>query len=191
MSTTVDHRSLGTGLHEAAGRWEWFVALGVGLLIAGGVASANLLLATLVSIFYIAAMMLVGGVMQLVHAFSAGDWKRRLLLVTGGALYAFAGAVAVFDPLMASVGISLALGILLIAAGAVRIASAVQDRSQKGWGWMAASGILTLMVGAIVVAAWPAIGIGLLGAILTVDLIFQGWGFIAFGLALRSRLKTA
>ncbi len=191
MSTTADHRSLGAGLNQVAGKWGWFVALGVGLLIAGGVASANLFLATLVSILYIAAMMLVGGVMQFGHAFTAQGWRRRLLLVAAGALYAFAGAVAFYDPIMASVGISLVVGVLLIAAGAVRIASAVQDRGQKGWGWIAASGLLTLIVGAIVVAAWPTIGIWLLGAMLTVDLIFQGWGFIAFGLAIRSRAKTA
>jgi len=191
MSTIVDHRSLGAGLNEVAGKWGWFVTLGVGLLIAGGVASANLFLATLASILYIAVMMLVGGVMQFVHAFTAHDWKRRVLLVLGGALYALSGAIAVYDPIMASVGISLVVGVLLIAAGAVRIASAVQDRNHKGWGWVAASGMLTLIVGSVVVAAWPAIGIWLLGAILTVDLIFQGWGFIAFGLALRSRAKTA
>lgn len=191
MFTTLDHRSLGAGIHEAAGKWGWFVALGIGLLIAGGVASANLFLATFASILYIAAMMLVGGVMQLVHAFTAHDWRRRLLLIAGAALYALAGAFAVYDPVMAIVGISLAVGVFLIATGAVRIAMAVQDRGQNGWGWVAASGLLTLIVGAIVVAAWPTISIWLLGAILTIDLIFQGWGFLAFGLAIRSRTKAA
>jgi uncharacterized membrane protein HdeD (DUF308 family) len=38
-----------------------------------------------------------------------------------------------------------------------------------------------------VVAAWPAIGLWFLGAMLVVDLIFQGWGLIAFGVALRAR----
>jgi uncharacterized membrane protein HdeD (DUF308 family) len=33
----------------------------------------------------------------------------------------------------------------------------------------------------------PAVGLWLLGAMLVVDLVFQGWGFIAFGLALRNR----
>ncbi|MGA7996218.1 MAG: HdeD family acid-resistance protein, partial [Bradyrhizobium sp.] len=34
--------------------------------------------------------------------------------------------------------------------------------------------------------AWPAISLWLLGAMLVVDLIFQGWGFIAFGMALKA-----
>jgi uncharacterized membrane protein HdeD (DUF308 family) len=46
---------------------------------------------------------------------------------------------------------------------------------------------VTACVGAIVVAAWPAIGLWFLGAMLVVDLIFQGWGLIVFGLALKAR----
>jgi uncharacterized membrane protein HdeD (DUF308 family) len=39
----------------------------------------------------------------------------------------------------------------------------------------------------MIVALWPTIGLWLLGAMLTVDLVFQGWGLIAFGLALKAR----
>jgi len=39
----------------------------------------------------------------------------------------------------------------------------------------------------VLVAAWTTLGLWLLGVMLVVDLIFQGWGFIAFGLALRNR----
>jgi uncharacterized membrane protein HdeD (DUF308 family) len=41
----------------------------------------------------------------------------------------------------------------------------------------------------MLVAAWPRIGLWLLGAMLVVDLIFQGWGLIIFGLALKARLS--
>jgi hypothetical protein len=35
--------ALGTAIHAIMGKWGWFVALGIGELIIGGVASANLL----------------------------------------------------------------------------------------------------------------------------------------------------
>ncbi|GAB6995638.1 hypothetical protein JCM18382A_04060 [Bradyrhizobium sp. 17-4] len=59
--------------------------------------------------------------------------------------------------------------------------------ARGGLGWLVAAGALTVCVGAVVVAAWPAIGLLLLGVMLVVDLIFQGWGLILFGLALRAR----
>lgn len=55
------------------------------------------------------------------------------------------------------------------------------------WRWIVAAGVLTFCVGVMIVAPWPTIGLWLLGAMLTVDLVFQGWGLIAFGLALKAR----
>jgi uncharacterized membrane protein HdeD (DUF308 family) len=40
----------------------------------------------------------------------------------------------------------------------------------------------------IVIAAWPGIGVWLFGAMLVVDLIFQGWGYVVFGMMLRFRI---
>jgi uncharacterized membrane protein HdeD (DUF308 family) len=60
-------------------------------------------------------------------------------------------------------------------------------RPAAGWRWIVAAGVLTFCVGIILVAAWPGIGLWLLGAMLVVDLVFQGWGLLAFGLALKAR----
>ncbi|MGV6871854.1 HdeD family acid-resistance protein [Pseudochelatococcus sp. B33] len=185
MSNIATDTALQADLQEVQSKWGWFVALGAGLLVAGGIAAGNLFIATLVSIVWIAAMMFVGGVMLLAQAFTTHRLGRRVLYVASGLLYAAAGAIAIYDPVLASISLSLVIGILLIAAGGMRIVSGVQEHGQEGWGWIVAGGILTLVAGAIVVAAWPEIGLWLLGAILSVDLIFQGWGFIAFGLALR------
>jgi len=110
----VERRSLDRDLSEFAQKWGWSVALGIGLLIAGGFASTTLISATLASILYIGAMMLVGGVLQLLHACTADGRQHRLLLVAGGVLYAIAGGISIYDPVMASVGISLAVGVLLM-----------------------------------------------------------------------------
>ncbi len=50
-----------------------------------------------------------------------------------------------------------------------------------------AAGVLTFCVGVALVAVWPSMGLWFLGAMLVVDLVFQGWGYIAFGVALKTR----
>jgi len=91
----------------------------------------------------------------------------------------------IFDPILSAVDIALVIGALLIAAGIFRIATALRDRSRTGWGWVLSSGIATVVVGLLIVLTWPAVGLGLLGAMLTIDLLFQGFGFLAFGIVLR------
>jgi len=179
--------SLGSTIRALDGKWGWFVALGVGELILGGIASTNLLAANLASVLFIGAAMLVGGLFQIVHAFSARGIRGFLFWLLGGIVYAAAGAIVLYDPLLASLSLSLLAGIFLLMAGALRAAAGFHSRPAAGWRWIVAAGVLTFLVGIIVIAAWPTISLWLLGAMLVVDLIFQGWGFIAFGIALKAR----
>lgn len=130
-------------------------------------------------------------IFQLVHAFSARGWKRRALNILSALFYGVAGVVIVYDPVLSAVDISLVIGALLVAAGIVRFITALRDRSHNGWGWVAASGVATVIVGILVLATWPAVGLWLLGMMLAVDLIFQGWGFLAFGFALKGNAPAA
>jgi uncharacterized membrane protein HdeD (DUF308 family) len=180
-------QSLGSTVHAISGKWGWFVALGIGQLILGGIASTNLFAADLASVLVIGAAMLVAAVFQIVHAFSAHGVRGFLFWLLGGIVYGAAGAVILYDPILASFALSLAAGVLLVTTGILRGWAGFHSRPAAGWRWLVAAGVLTFLVGVIVIAAWPAIGLWLLGAMLVVDLVFQGWGFIAFGIALRAR----
>jgi uncharacterized membrane protein HdeD (DUF308 family) len=179
--------SLGSTFRAIRGKWGWFVALGVGQLILGGIASVNLLAASLASVLVIGAAILVGGIFQIVHAFSARNIRGFLFLMFSGLVYAAAGAIIFYDPVLASLTLSLLVGALILASGILRVWAGFHYRPATGWRWIVAGGIVTFCVGVILVAIWPGIGLSLLGAMLVVDLIFQGWGFVAFGIALKRR----
>ncbi len=188
MTDAVNVRvSLGAAIHAITGRWGWFVALGVGELILGGIASANLMATNLASVLVIGAAMIFAGLLQIAHAFSARGLRGVLFWLLAGVIYGAAGVIILFDPLLASLTLSLTAGMFLVVAGLMRIWAGLHVRPAAGWRWIVAAGALTVCVGGIVVAAWPAIGLWFLGAMLVVDLIFQGWGLIAFGVALRAR----
>ncbi len=180
--------SLGSTIRAIDRKWGWFVALGIGELILGGIASTNLLAANLASVLFIGAAMLVGGIFQIVHAFSARGVRGFLYWLIGGIVYGAAGAVILYDPILGSLTLSLLAGVLLLVAGVLRAWAGFYSRLAAGWRWIVAAGVLTFCVGIILIAAWPVISLWLLGAMLVVDLIFQGWGFIAFGVALRARV---
>jgi hypothetical protein len=53
-----------------ARKWSWFVALDVVMVLAGGFAWGDTVLVTLVSVIFIGAALIVGGVLQIIHAFA-------------------------------------------------------------------------------------------------------------------------
>ena len=80
---------------ELRHKWGWFVALGVLMLIAGAIAMANLFAATVVSVLYVGALMLIGGIFEIIHAFGVKTWGRFVWWLGSGILYAVAGIEAV------------------------------------------------------------------------------------------------
>jgi uncharacterized membrane protein HdeD (DUF308 family) len=162
------------------------VALGVIFLIAGVIALGSVVTATVASVFVVGVMMTLSGIAEIIHGFQMRSWGRFFLWVLIGALYVVAGFIAFSNPLLASVVLTLVLGIGLIAAGIVRGVLAAQMRDAPGWGWILVSAVITVIVGLIIVAGWPATSLFVLGIFLGVDLIFAGVGWIAAGLALRN-----
>lgn len=171
---------------ELRPRWGWFVALGVALLVLALVAFANLMAATLVSVFMVGVLMTIGAVIQIVHAVRVKRWGGFFYWLLGGLLYAVAGVLTFYNPLLAAAVLTLVLAISLIAAGILRLWASIRMRPLHGWGWIAASGIITIIAGIVFALHWPANTLFLLGIVLAVDLTFQGISAIAFGMALKA-----
>ncbi|WP_309083408.1 HdeD family acid-resistance protein [Chelativorans sp.] len=184
MASTTDVAA--PGGPDLKARWGWIVALGVIFLIGGVIALTSVVAATVASIFVVGVMMVLSGVAEIVHGFQMRSWGRFFLWIVIGALYVAAGVIAFADPLLASAVFTLMLGIGLIAAGIFRGILAVRLREEAGWGWVLLSAVITVAVGLIIVAGWPATSLVTLGIFLGVDLIFAGVGWIAAGLALRN-----
>ena len=55
------------------------------------------------------------------------------------------------------------------------------------WIWIAISGVITLLLGLIVVSHWPVSSLYTLGIFLGVNLVFAGAGWVGLGLGLRQR----
>ncbi len=187
MASTNAHEghSLGDAITEVRSKWGWFVALGIAFLVLGVIAFVNVVLATVVSVYYVGILMLIAGVAQFIHAFGVKGWGQFILWLLAGLLYAAAGVIAFTNPLLASAVLTLILAITLVADGLLRIWIAFKERSNSGWGWVLVAGIVTLLAGLVIAAGWPVNSLWILGLFLAVDLIFQGWSFIAFGFGLR------
>ncbi len=83
--------------------------MGVLLIVCGLIAAANIVLATVASVYYVGMLMLVGGIVYLVHAFQVRSWDQVLFWALSGVLYVLAGVFAFTNPLLASAALTLFL----------------------------------------------------------------------------------
>lgn len=175
------------GLEPLRVKWGWIVALGVVFLIAGLIALGSVVMATVVSVAVVGAMMLLSGIAEIINAFGIKSWGKFFLWALLGALYVVAGIVTFQNPLLAATVLTLMLGVALIVSGFLRIFLATQMAEGAPWVWVALSGVITLLVGGMILARWPVSSLFVLGIFLGIDLVFAGIGWIGMGLALKHR----
>jgi len=190
MSTadnTAPH-NLGDSVRALRLKWGWIMALGIISMIAGVVALGSVVWATAWAVFVIGVMMIMEGVSEIVAAFNVKEWGRSALWTLLGLLYIAAGVLCFYRPFEAATILTLFLGAALVVGGIVRMVLAWNMREAgKPWGWVVFSGLISLLLGLIIIAKWPYSSFYTLGIFLGVDMIFIGSGWMTMALALKQR----
>ncbi|MDX3809274.1 MAG: DUF308 domain-containing protein, partial [Bosea sp. (in: a-proteobacteria)] len=81
--------------------WGWFVTLGAVFIILGLIASSHLLLAPIVTVYYLGAAMIVAGVLQIVQSFRLERWSGFILRLLSDLFYVGAGVMSFRNPAQA------------------------------------------------------------------------------------------
>jgi aquaporin Z len=166
-------------------KWGWMVAFGAFLALAGFIALGSVVLSTVVTVIVVGVAMIASGIVEIVYGISVRSWKKFFLWAIIGLLYVLGGVAVVENPLLAASFLTLLLGAGLVASGLVRTFLAFQLPKTAPWVLVAFSGLVTLLLGAVILAKWPVSSLWVLGAFLGVDLIFAGASWIGFGISLK------
>lgn len=185
--TTMTQTSGPSALEPLRAKSGWIFALGVIYVIAGCIALGSVVAATVVSVFVVGIMMVIAGIAEVFNAFQLQSWGRFLLWLLLGALYIVAGFATFENPVLAAAILTLVLGIALIASGIMRIILGFGIKGGTPWVWIVLSGVITLLLGIVILVHWPVSSLYILGIFLGVDLIVAGVGWMALGFGLRSR----
>ncbi len=162
------------------------VAFGILLVLLGGLAFASIIMATIVSVYFVAITMVLAGLAEISLGLRSASQSRKLTWVLLGILYVGAGLFALFNPLLAAGVLTLLLGASLTGTGVARLLLSFQMRSGNHWWWMAVSAVVTFLLGIMVLVQWPASSLYILGVFLSADLIFAGACWITIGVAAMS-----
>jgi uncharacterized membrane protein HdeD (DUF308 family) len=172
---------------ELKTNWGWLFALGSCAIILGTYGLYMTFALTLASVLFFGFLILAAGAFQFIHAFTCQGWKGVSWHVLIALLYVLAGGVIIMDPLLASEVLTLVLAGILIAIGLLRMIMALQLRPvAQAWYWPLLSGLVSVLLGGLIIAQWPASGIWVIGLFVAIELIFNGWSYLFIALAART-----
>jgi len=168
---------------EVQKNWGWLLGLGILSVILGTIGLGMTFLLTVAGVLLFGVLFLIGGGLQFIQAFKCKGWKGVVWHVIIALLYLAAGVVVIRNPLGASAILTLMLAFTLIVVGVVRIVMAVQMRGAKKWIWPLLGGIISILLGAIIIAEWPVSGLWVIGLFIAIELIVNGFTYILVALA--------
>jgi uncharacterized membrane protein HdeD (DUF308 family) len=165
---------------------NWFITIGVILIILGCLALGYQFIATIFSVYFIGSLLLIAGIIQVIHSFNIKGFAQTALWAIMGILYIFIGMMSFFQPLAVSSALTLLISLLLTISGFTQIFAAMSNRNIPRWGWIVFSGIINIILGFMLMAGWPYDSVWVLGMFLGVDLVFQGFAYFLVGFALKN-----
>jgi len=176
----------GDGLEGLKPKWGWLVALGIAFIVLGVIGLGMSAYLTMAGIFFFGWLLIIGGIFQIIETFQVSGWKSVLWHVVLAVLYIIAGAIVLYDPVGSAVALTLFLGIAFIVTGIARSIMSFQLRPEPVWGWVLFSGIVSVILGLMILAKWPISSFWLIGLLIAVELIANGWSYLMIGLAAKS-----
>lgn len=167
--------------------WKLFLIEGIILVILGILAILVPPLATIAVTILIGWLFLISGVAGLITTFGArhapGFWWSLLSALLGIA----AGLVLLVWPLSGAISLTLLLIVFFIIEGVLSIMYAVEHKRELTgqWGWMLVSGIIDLILAAMIWGGLPSTAAWALGLLVGINMLFGGSAMIAMAMHAR------
>ncbi len=181
---TQIQRAVAQSLHE---HWVLYLIEGIVLLVLGALAIIIPPLASIAVTIIVGWLFLVSGVMGLVTTFwmraAPGFWWALISAVLGIVV----GIMLLASPLRALIPLTILLVAFFIIEGISSIMFSLDHKRELSgrWGWMLVSGVVDLILAAVIFAGLPGTAAWAIGLLVGINMIFGGSALIAMALHAR------
>jgi len=177
-------QAVATSLHE---HWVLFLIEGIILVVLGLIAIVVPPIATLAVELLFGWLFLLSGIMGLITTFWMRDAPGFWWSLLSGVLGIAAGIVLLVWPLSGVLSLTLVLIVFFTIEGIASIMYALEHKRELSgrWGFMLASGIIDLIIAAIILFGLPGSAAWALGLLVGINLAFGGAALIAMALHAR------
>jgi uncharacterized membrane protein HdeD (DUF308 family) len=174
--------TLEAGLKRASGT---SVLLSIVLITFGILAITLPIISSLAVAIVIGWLVIFAGIAQLVHAFQSKGIGHIVWKILVAAFYLVAGANLIARPALGAAGLSLVLGIFLIAEGIADVIAYFATRKSGSSLWMLLDGIITLALGFMIWNHWPSGSLWIIGTFVGISMVMTGITRLMMALAVR------
>lgn len=169
-------------IRKKTGSARW---LGVLLIVLGVLALVAPLAAGLSVTMVIGSLLLVSGVAQLSIALRGGSVGEAVWLALPGLLALLCGGYMLFQPAAALGALTLLLASLFFVQGVIEVSSGFGSRPDRGWGWLLASGVVSVLLAVAIWRQFPISGLWAVGTLVGARLLMSGISILAIGSVVR------
>jgi uncharacterized membrane protein HdeD (DUF308 family) len=154
----------------------WFTALGVLLILFGFIMIIFPVAGTFTLEILFGILLLIAGLAHVVMSFMAKKWSGFFITLFAGILYVIIGLLLLTYPLKGIITITLLLGIFLLIAGVLKIALSSKIGAHNEW--LVFDGVITILLGLLILIAWPSDSLWVVGLLFGIDMLFAGISFL-------------
>ena len=152
---------------------------GIVLAIFGLIAIASPAVAGTAVVIVIGALLVAAGVVEVIQGVRAKSWSNRVGPLLFGAIAILCGLGVLGHPLLGLSFLTLLLIVYFVTGGIAKIVSSFCYRPISGWLMMLGSGLISLLLGAIIWRQWPVSGLWAVGVLVGIDLLLTGVSMFA------------
>jgi uncharacterized membrane protein HdeD (DUF308 family) len=163
--------------------WGWFLAFGIVLVVLGIAAIARSVTTTVVSMVFFGWMLVFASIAEFVTAFMVGKWSGFFLHLLAAILFGIVGVLMLVKPEISAEAWTFVMALFFLIGGLYQLVAAAWTH-MAGWGWHALNGVLSSVMGILILVQWPVSGLWVIGLFIGIDLIFYGWAWIDLALKL-------
>jgi|AntDeeMetageno51_2_1112566.scaffolds.fasta_scaffold00297_4 uncharacterized membrane protein HdeD (DUF308 family) len=172
------------------GSWRPVIIGGIAIAVIGLAATIFPFLTGVSLSLLLGGLLVVGGAVHLVGAFSVRGWGAFIWQVVLAGVYGVAGVALLTNPILGLTTLTTLVIAFFVFEGVVEIGMGLRSRAHSGWGSLVASGLLSLVLAGLLIAGLPGSLLWAVGLLFGINVFVTGATMAYVGYTNRRRLTA-
>ncbi len=164
---------------SASATARWSLVFAVLYIVAGVIAIATPLFVTLFAISFLGVLLTVSGLAGLVHAFYHRGWGGFAVQLLAAILATVMGILLMVDAGAGALVITLIMAVYFLIGGCFKTSFAISHPQLVHRGSLIFSGVISVLLGILIIVHWPSSALWVIGTFIGIDLIFYGFALLS------------